>query len=288
MISNLRISVTQRCNLTCPYCHMEGQLSSIIQPSLDQIENVVRSAKEVGIKQIKITGGEPLLRKDITDVIGIIKSYDFEDISLVTNAFRLDVIAKDLKEAGLDRINIGCDSLVMEDTIEYKTKKGMIKGLTAAKEAGLEVKINMVVLKGINDSEITEMVEFAKENKVTLQLIELLETDKEYYNKHYFSLELLEKEFEKKAVAITQRALHNRKQYDLGDVKVEIVRPIDDEFCKNCRRIRMTSDGKIKPCIMMNNNLIDFTDKESLLKAIRLKEELIQIGPRKKIMKVIG
>src|SRR3989338_9773238 len=110
-INSLRLSVTQRCNLKCPYCHKEGQISSEKELSLKEIENIIKNAKSIGIKKIKITGGEPLVREDIAAVVGIIKKYNFEEISMVTNGFLLDKYAFELKEAGLNRENIGCDSL---------------------------------------------------------------------------------------------------------------------------------------------------------------------------------
>jgi len=270
MIDSLRISVTQKCNLKCPYCHKEGQLFSEKELGLEEIGEMMKSARESGIKKIKITGGEPLLREDIVEIVKIIKNNGFEDISLVTNGILLEKYAKGLNEAGLNRVNIGCDSL----TSPYlKNKNNIIRGLKAAKNAGLHpIKINMVVLSGINDNEIGKMIEFAKENDAILQLIELINTDKNFYSKHYFSLEKIEKEFEKKAKAVVKKEMQNRKQYDLGDVKVEVVRPFHNKFCKYCRRLRVTSDGKIKTCLLRNDNLIDFTNKESFLEAIKIKE----------------
>lgn len=269
MIDSLRISVTQNCNLNCPYCHKEGEISSEKELSLDEIMKIIKSAKGVGIKKIKITGGEPLLRDDIIDIIEIIKNNHFENISLVTNGLLLKNYAKQLKEAGLDRINIGCDSL---NSNYLKNKDNIIDGLKAAKEAGLyPIKINMVVLKDINDSEIDNMIEFARENDTILQLIELINTDNGFYDRYYFSLDNTEKQLEKRASLIIKRKMQNRKQYDLGDVIVEVVRPFHNKFCENCRRLRITSDGKIKLCLLRNDNLIDFEGKDSFLRAIQLK-----------------
>ena len=110
----------------------------------------------------------------------------------------------------------------------------------------------MVVLKGINENEIGEMIEFAREENAILQLIELINTNDEFYNKHYFSLEGIEKQLKEKAISAISREMHNRKQYDLGGVLVEAVRPFHNQFCENCTRLRVTSDGKLKPCLMRN------------------------------------
>ena len=152
----------------------------------------------------------------------------------------------------------------------------MIDGLRAAKEAGLApIKINMIVLKDINDKKIEYMIDFAKKNNAILQLIELINTNNDFYNKHYFSLEKIEQHLAKKAVKVIKKRMQNRKQYDLGDVKVEVIRPFQDRFCENCTRIRITSDCKIKLCLMRNDNLINFEDIESLQKAIEIKECLV-------------
>ena len=269
-INSLRLSVTQRCNLSCPYCHREGELNPAKEISMEKIEEIIKNAKSIGIKKIKITGGEPLVREDIADVVGIIKKYNFEELSLVTNGFLLDKYAFELKEAGLNRVNIGCDSL--SSNILLKNVENIKSGLRAAKEAGLTpIKLNMVVLKGINDKEIVKMIEFARENDAVLQLIELINIDDEFYKKHYFSLKEIEKELEKKAMMVIKKDMHNRRQYDLGDVMIEIVRPFTKDFCQNCTRLRITSDGRIKPCLMRNDNLIDFKDKCSLIEAIKEK-----------------
>ncbi len=274
-VNSLRLSITQQCNLKCPYCHREGQSISKREMTLDEIEKIIKNAKEVGIKKIKITGGEPLIRKDVIEIIEIIKKYDFEDISLVTNGFLLARYAKDLKIAGLNRVNIGCDSL--SSNILLKNKKNIEPGLMKAKKVGLyPIKLNMVVLKDINDKEINDMIDFSRKNKVILQLIELINVNENngFYKKHFFNLGGIEKELEKKSVYITKKAMQNRKQYDLGDVLVEIVRPFTNEFCKHCKRIRITADGKIKPCLMRNDNLVEFQDKNSFIETIRKKSVL--------------
>lgn len=270
MKNSIRISITQKCNLSCPYCHREGQAPTNEEMDIVLIKKIAASAKEAGIKKVKITGGEPLLRKDILEIVSAFRGFD--DVSLVTNGVLLDKYAKALKDSGLDRINIGCDSL---NNGLLKNRNRMINGLFAAKDAGLfPIKINMVVLKGINDNEIGNMVGFARENNAILQLIELINTDAEFYRRHYFSLEKTEKNFRKKAVSVTKRDLHNRHQYDIGGVVVEVVRPFHNGFCGECGRIRITAGGKIKTCLLRNDNLTDFKDTNSLLAAMRATGDL--------------
>lgn len=270
MINSLRMSVTQRCNLSCPYCHNEGQLSSKHEMSYSKIKEILSSARSVGISQLKLTGGEPLLRDDILDIVKYAKEVGFEDISMVTNGILLPRYASLLREAGLGRVNIGCDSI---NPSFLSGKGGVDKAIKSAQEAGLKpIKINMVVLKGITDMLIDEMILFAKTRGVVLQLVELIRVDAKFYEKHFFSLENVERELGEKAVDILTRPLHNRKQYDLGDVLVEIVRPFHDGFCENCTRLRVTANGKIKTCILENKGLVPFHGRESLLASIRLKE----------------
>lgn len=267
-VDSLRFSVTQRCNLNCPYCHKEGAFDNTGgEVSLAEIGKIINVARELGFKKIKVTGGEPLLRKDIIEIIKVIKRNGFKDISLVTNGFLLGEYAKQLSVAGLDRVNIGCDSLRYD--FLSKNKKNIEPGLKAAKSSNLyPIKLNMVVLKGVNSTEVDSMIEFARQNEVILQLIELVSTNDDYYTKYHFDLEAVEKNLERQAVRIIKRGSNGRRQYELGDVLVEVVRPFHRSFCKNCQKLRITSRGLLKPCLMLNNNLVEFKDKNSFLKAI--------------------
>ena len=261
MIDSLRISVTQKCNLSCEYCHKEGQTPSSSELTIDDYKKLAKVSKEAGIKKIKITGGEPLIRTDIQEIIKCFN--DFDDLSLVTNGVLLKYQARALKDAGLKRINIGCDSI---NKTNKKNTSNIISGIKAAKLAGIRtIKLNMVVLKGINENEIFPMIEFAKDQGVILQLIELINTDSTYYKKHYYSLETIEKELENKSFIVMNKGMHNRKQYNLGNVLIEVVRPFHNKFCQNCTRIRITSEGMIKRCLLRNDNLINFKDSKNLL-----------------------
>ncbi|MBR9676489.1 GTP 3',8-cyclase MoaA [Candidatus Woesearchaeota archaeon] len=263
MIENLRISVTQNCNLNCDYCHDEGQKKSSEQMSLLDMKNIAIKAKRDGIKKVKITGGEPLLRKDIAKIVKIFSKY-FEEVSMVTNGLLLSKHASKLKKAGLNRINIGCDSLYNP---KLKNAKKIVGDLFSAKNAGLTpIKINMVVQKGLNDHEIEDMINFAKEKKVILQLIELINVNHKYYKKHFFSLENVENDLKNKAFLLTKNLIHDRSQYHLPGVVVEVVRPGHKGFCENCKRVRITSNGKVKACLFQKENLIDYKEIDSFVK----------------------
>ena len=268
-ITHLRMSITSRCNLTCPYCHREGDKELPIAPemSLATVKGILRVASLVGISHLKITGGEPLLRADLCEIVAFARSLKIGDISLTTNGILLAKRAHQLRSAGLSRLNIGCDSL--SSSISGKNRDAILPGLVAARDAGFEdVKLNMVVLRGVNDSEIDRMIDFAREHKVILQLIELIPTSDDYYYKYYVSLAPVEERLKSIAKTSRIRELQGRRQYDLDGVTVEIVRPFHEMFCEKCTKIRVTSSGMIKPCLMRSDNLVAFRGVSSLLEAI--------------------
>ena len=184
-VDHLRISLTDKCNLDCFYCHKEGGESGGEEMRTEHVFNILDEAKNAGITTIKFTGGEPLLRADLFDIIKHAKSLGFEDVGLTTNGTLLENYAKGLKEAGLERINIGCDSLT---GILPKNMLRLKKGIDAAIKAGLDVKLNMVVLSGINDHNIQDLLDFCREKKINLQLIELIEVEPDAYKKYFYSL----------------------------------------------------------------------------------------------------
>jgi cyclic pyranopterin phosphate synthase len=283
-ITNLRISVTDKCNLRCFYCHKEGQFSNTgVEMTPEEIKEIALVFRELGVKKVKITGGEPLLRRDIVEIISLMPS--FEEISMTTNGILLEKYAQELKESGLSRVNISLDTLSPET---YRKLTGgnieeVVKGLDSAVNAGLTpVKLNMVVMNGINHNEVEEMIEFiSKYNsngiKVILQVIELLKLPE--LEKYYYDIGSIEEIISAQANGFRVRSMHHRKQYFLNSSAVEFVRPIDNtEFCYNCNRIRITTDGKIKPCLLRDDNLVDIKGlkgdelKKKIFEAIGLRE----------------
>jgi cyclic pyranopterin phosphate synthase len=235
--------------------------------SLATVKGILRVASLVGISHLKITGGEPLLRADLCEIVAFARSLKIGDISLTTNGILLAKRAHQLRSAGLSRLNIGCDSL--SSSISGKNRDAILPGLVAARDAGFEdVKLNMVVLRTVNDSEIDRMIDFAREHKVILQLIELIATSADYYHKYYVSLAPVEERLKSIAKTSRIRELQGRRQYDMDGVTVEIVRPFHEMFCEKCTKIRVTSSGMIKPCLMRSDNLVEFRGVSSLLEAI--------------------
>ena len=267
---NLRISVTQRCNLNCPYCHREGETSSDAdsfrgEMTSEEIIRLTKIAVGLGISNIKLTGGEPLLRKDILDIVeGIANLRGLKDLSMTTNGVHLAFLAKDLKQKGLMRVNISLPSLnpkTYHNLMEGQLRE-VLNGIKTAVDASLHpVKLNMLILKDINDNEIEKMISFAERSGTILQLIELepLNISQDYYKEHHLDLDAIQRQLKEQAFEVrTRKHMQNRKVYFLPKTKVEIVKPIENtEFCKKCTRLRITSDGKLKPCLMRNDNLLD-------------------------------
>ena len=291
-LESIRISVTQRCNLNCFYCHREGEdPSQREEMTPKEIQKIVAIAASFGLGKVKLTGGEPLLRRDILDIVARIhETPGIEEVSMTTNGILLSEYAESLKKAGLARVNVSLDTLTAErfkqitgvDALESVTL-----GILKARDAGLNpVKVNMVLLKGLNEDEVSDMIDFAKRNSVILQIIELEAPDEsEWYKRYHASLNAVEHLLEGMAEDITIRKMHHRKKYHLrGGGEVEIVKPMHNtEFCRHCNRIRVTSDGKLKPCLFRNDNLVDMlgpirrgaseeTLKKLFLEAVRRRE----------------
>jgi len=266
---NLRISITQRCNNRCAYCHREGEVQranrSTEKMTAQEIVRIAKVAVSLGIARVKLTGGEPLMRKDLPEIIsGISAIQGLKDLSLTTNGLLLSSMAKDLYCRGLKRVNISLPSLNAETYHRLTGGKlqDALAGVKSAIEAGFyPVKLNMVILKDVNVGDVPSLIEYARQNRVVLQLIELdpINVGGDYYLTHHRSLEEQEQLLKEQALTVEKRPfMHNRLIYHLPNVTVEIVHPIENtDFCMHCTRMRVTSDGKLKPCLMRNDNLTD-------------------------------
>ena len=266
-ILSLRITLTNRCNVNCLYCHHDGMVKSKDEMTADELYTICKIAKKIGVRKIRLSGGEPLLKKDIVEIVERIASLDFKDISMTTNGILLEKYAQDLKDAGLDRVNVSLDTLNRE-TFEFITKKDYLEdaknGILKAVEVGLyPVKINMVIMKGINQDEIDDMFEFCKEHGIVLQLIELIESescdDDKFSEDYHYKLDDIESELADIADDVREREfMQGRKKYYIDGGEIEVVKPVDNaKFCAKCSRLRITPDGKIKPCLLRNDNLVE-------------------------------
>ena len=266
---NLRIAITRKCNLRCSYCHGEGEKNQTrpfdSEMTVDEIVRIARIAVALGMNRMKLTGGEPLMRKDVIDIVKEVAAIPgLTDLSMTTNGTLLEPLADDLHEKGLKRVNISLPTL--DKDVFHKLTGGdvqdAIRGIKAAVAAGLcPVKLNMLLLKDVNATAVPEMIKFARETETILQLIELepVNVRDSFYLANHEPLDEHERILKEKAVKVeTRRYMQNRRVYHLPDVTVEVVRPIENtEFCLHCSRLRLTSEGKLKPCLMRNDNLID-------------------------------
>ena len=278
-VTNLRVSVTQRCNLQCIYCHAEGERSPEAEIPLEDILEVLRVAALLGIRSVKFTGGEPLIREDILEIVRAVPKG--LESSMTTNAILLEGYARDLKDAGLSRINISLDSLdpaCYRDITGHDRLSDVLDGIDAALGAGLTpIKLNMVVLKGINEDEVDSFIRYVRGNRnLILQLIELMEWNT---CTSHAEINRLEEDLASRSRIILTRRMHHRKKYCVDGAEVEVVRPRHNtEFCAFCNRLRVTSDGKLKPCLLRSDNLIDIRGKrgaelEALFReAVRIRE----------------
>jgi cyclic pyranopterin phosphate synthase len=264
-VSNLRVSVTPECNLSCIYCHREGERAPQQPLSTREIGDVLSTAAKFDIRSVKFTGGEPLLREDLADIVRLVP--DSMESSITTNGILLADYAGELKDAGMSRVNISLDSL-NPDT--YKKITGsdrlsdVLSGIDAALEAGLTpIKLNMVMLQGINDHELEDFYAYIRNNRnLILQLIELMSLGG---CECHSDLSALEEDLAGRSKVILTRRMHHRKKYCLDGAEIEVVKPLHNtEFCAFCNRLRVTSDGNLKPCLLRADNHVSIRGKSGI------------------------
>jgi len=262
-IDYLRISITDRCNLRCIYCMPPQGVtfkphSSILR--YEEIIKIVEVGTELGIKKVRITGGEPLVRQGVVDLIKELRKISaLEDITMTTNGVLLPKYAFALKRAGLSRVNISLDSL-NPDTYKTITRRGefsqAIEGIKAALEGGLSpVKINTVVMKGLNDSELESFVELTKDKDLHVRFIEYMpmgETSLLSGN-YYVSLNEFKEKIINKMGMVPVDIKNNgpSKDFKVPGARgtVGFITAISHNFCSTCNRMRLTADGFLRPCL---------------------------------------
>ena len=295
-IEYVRLSVTDKCNLRCFYCMPKG-FKDFEQPedwlSFDEIEQVIRAFTELGVARVRLTGGEPLVRKNISELAQHLTALPgLDDLSLSTNAVLLEKQSIDLSRAGISRINVSLDTL---DPKRFKEITGselqpVLEGLMAAKQAGFSpVKINMVAMKGINDDEFEDMVEFCLQHGFTLRLIETMPMGAtgEDANKHYIDLQKVKQKLSESYDLIPgvmpgggpARYVQVRNT----ELRIGFITPISQHFCETCNRVRLSVDGTLYLCLgqddkvelrpLLRDGITDDDLKQVLIDAIRLKPE---------------
>ena len=286
-INYLRISVTDLCNLKCVYCVPEKGVAKrkhedIISP--ERIEEIIKAAAKLGINKVRITGGEPLIRHGILEICRKIRGISgIKEICLTTNGVLLEEMAQDLFEAGVDRLNISLDTL---DPEKYKriTRGGditnVLKGIDAAQKVGFKnTKVNVVLIHNFNDGEIENFVKFAENHSIFVRFIELMPIGqgKEMGPDSYISNAVVEKHLGE-LVKVESDGVSSQYRFKNKEGGIGLISPLSNSFCKNCSRLRLTCDGKLRPCLHSSievdtNGLHDEELLEVLEKAIRLKPE---------------
>src|SRR5436309_10035493 len=282
---DLRISVTDRCNFRCTYCMPFDEYVWIERQevlSFEEIERLARLFLRFGIEKIRLTGGEPLVRKDLDRLIRRLSDIqDLKDLSLTTNGALLSEQASRLYEAGLRRINISIDSL-KPDRFQALTKRGsldeVLKGVFAAKKAGFSpIKINAVIIRGTNDDEILDLVEFARSNGLEMRFIEYMDVG----NANAWSLEKTVTKKEILAAVNSRfpvreigRANGSSPAVDYefldGAGEIGIIGSVTEPFCSTCTRLRLTADGKLVTCLFAESGF----DLKALLRSGASDEEI--------------
>jgi len=274
-VDYLRVSVTERCNFRCQYCMPEKPFSWVPKENLLTYEELfafVKVAIDEGIKKVRITGGEPLLREGLEKFVKMISDYENSiDLALTTNGYLLPKAAQKLADAGLKRINISLDTLkedVAEKISQKNVLKTVLKGIQAADDAGLKIKINCVPLKGINDGELVDLLDFCNKKGYQIRFIEYMEND--YASKYAKGLNSEEiQNIIKEKYQFTKQERQGSspsQEYMLEDgYKFGIIEPHKDDFCATCNRVRLTASGVLIPCLY-------YEDAKSIKEAIKNKD----------------
>jgi cyclic pyranopterin phosphate synthase len=277
-INYLRISVTDRCNLRCIYCMPEKGIESLVHDDILRFEDtlkIVKAAASLGINKIRYTGGEPLVMKDIDKLIyETSKIPGIDDISITTNGILLSDMAADLKKAGLNRVNISLDTLNY-DKFRSITRVGnldkVMESIYKCLSLGLTpVKINTVLLRGINDTEFVDFLNLIREIPVEIRFIELMPIGEgvKMYEKNKLSfIELLELHPELTQIQTPKSSTAMLYKLEGAKGKIGFISPVSCKFCSDCNKIRLTSTGTIKPCLHSKEeiNLRKYLNNEEML-----------------------
>ncbi|ABS44219.1 molybdenum cofactor biosynthesis protein [Campylobacter jejuni subsp. doylei 269.97] len=297
-INYLRISVTQRCNFRCLYCM--PKIPFDYQPkenllSFEELFLFVKATIDEGIEKIRITGGEPLLRKDLSIFIKMISDYKSDiDLAITTNGFLLKDFAKDLKNAGLKRLNISLDTLDHKKAKTLAQKDvldSVLSGIDEALNLDLKVKLNTVALKNLNDDELISLLEFAKSKKAQIRFIEFMENTHAYGKlqglKRDEIIQILSQKYQIQLIKKDEKApvsIYKADDYEFG-----IIDPHSHEFCDSCNRIRLSAEGLLIPCLYFDeaSSIKEAVRKGDIKAAVEILQEVLRNKPEKNKWSVV-
>jgi cyclic pyranopterin phosphate synthase len=314
-IDYLRISVTEACNFRCVYCAPNGYAAPQTSPlTVEEIERVTRAAVALGVTKIRLTGGEPLLRRDIVEIVRAVAAVEgVRDLALTTNGFLLTRLARDLADAGLNRVNISLDTLRRERFAQITgvdAFDAVWAGIHAAEQAKLEpVKINVVALRGINDDEFADFARLTLAHPWHVRFIELMpvganDAARDLFGRYFISADELIARLPELAQSDAPRGNGPARTYRLpgAETTIGFITPASDHFCNACNRIRVTAQGAVCACLFGNRemdlrqtlceNVNENALQELLARAIDSKPEQHPLGDdfalRVKAMSEIG
>lgn len=293
VVDYLRVSVTERCNFRCQYCMPEKPFSWVPKENLltfEELFEFMKVAIDEGVKKIRITGGEPLLREDLDTFIKMI--YDYKpsiDLAMTTNAYLLKDAAQRLKDAGLKRINVSIDTLKADVAQQIAGKdvlKNVLEGVDEALRVGLKVKVNMVPMKNMNADEIIDVLEYSKARGMSIRFIEYMENK---FAKADISglksselLEILSQKYEFEDEGFDGASpSHYYKMKD--GYRFGIIEPYGDDFCKQCNRIRLTAEGNLIPCLYFDEamSIAESVKRGDIKGAAAVLKEVVRTKPEK-------
>ncbi len=270
-IDYLRVSITDHCNLSCVYCKPRAQMKMLHHRDIlryEEIRRIISVAVPLGIAHIRITGGEPLVRRGVMDFLGSLKQVSgIQDISLTTNGLLLEEMAEGLREAGISRLNISLDSLNAQRFREITGSDGwqrVWRGINRAEELGFSpIKINMVPVKGINDDEIAAFARLTLDRALHVRFIEFMPigaNDRWRTDACVTAGEaraVIEREFGSLQAFTAARSAGPSDNYQVAGARgvIGFISPISKHFCASCRRLRLTADGRIRPCLLSDTEI---------------------------------
>jgi cyclic pyranopterin phosphate synthase len=282
-INYLRVSITDRCNLRCTYC-MPAEGLDLLQHtdilSYEEILRVARVSLRLGIEKIRITGGEPLVRRGVVEFVRSVAALPgLQDLSLTTNGLLLADMAEELRAAGLRRVNVSLDTLDPARFEEVARRPGLdqvLRGLQAAKECGLTpIKVNVVAMRGTNDDEIERFADFARENGFEVRFIEFMPARADEWSQTRFLtaaevLDILRRRYALVPVEEGRSSGPSRTFHLPGGGRVGVISPLSEHFCGRCNRLRLTAEGRLRSCLFSERE----TDLRQLLRSPASDEEL--------------
>ncbi|MBE3580818.1 MAG: GTP 3',8-cyclase MoaA [Thermoanaerobacteraceae bacterium] len=289
-INYMRVSITDRCNLRCRYCMPAAGVplkshDDILR--LEEIVTLVEAAVQVGVRQVRLTGGEPLVRKNVVGLVGRLAALPgLEEVSLTTNGILLGPLARPLKEAGLGRVNISLDSLRPE-RYRYITRVGNLetvwRGIRAALTVGLTpVKLNVVVVRGFNDDEILDFARLARREPLHIRFIELMPIGTAAAGEAaYVPVAEIKRKVEEEFTLEPLEALRGcgparSFRVEGGPGSIGFIGALSEHFCHRCNRLRLTADGKLRPCLYWEGEI----DVKTPLRNGASQDELVELFRR--------